>query len=255
MLMAITREVSAAFAECQLTHLPRTPIDVDKARAQHTAYEWALVEAGCTVRRLDSGPDMPDAVFIEDIAVVVAEGAILTRPGSEARRIETAGVVASLMRHGLRLQEIRSPGTLDGGDVLVLGRRVFVGLSTRTNRDGADQLTRILGGVGYTVKMVPVRGCLHLKSAVTAVAPDTVLLNPAWVPEQAFAGLSTVEVDPLEPHGANALAVGRAMIYPASFPRTAERLEHCGFRLRFVEVDELQKAEGAVTCCSLVFDL
>ena len=254
MLMAITREISAAFAECQLTHLPRTPIDVDRARAQHTAYEWALVEAGCTVRRLDSGPDMPDAVFIEDIAVVVAEGAILTRPGSEGRRIETAGVVASLARHGLRLQEIRSPGTLDGGDVLVIGRRVFVGLSTRTNRAGADQLTGILEAVGYTVKMVPVRGGLHLKSAVTAVAPDTVLINPAWVPTEAFAGLSMLDVDPREPYAANGLAVGSVLIYPAAFPRTREKLEHRDLRLRLVEVDELQKAEGAVTCCSLVFE-
>jgi len=255
MLMAITREISAAFDECQLTHLPRAPIDIDRARAQHTAYEWALVEAGCTVRRLDSGADMPDAVFVEDIAVVVAEGAILTRPGAEARRLETPGVVASLMRHGLPLQEIRSPGTLDGGDVLVVGRRVLVGLSARTNRAGADQLVGILNAVGYAVSMVPVRGCLHLKSAVTAVAPDTVLINREWVSAEAFAGLSMVDVDPLEPHAANALAVGGVVIYPTSFPRTREKLEHRDLRLRLVEVDELQKAEGAVTCCSLIFEL
>jgi dimethylargininase len=254
MLMAITREISAALDECELTYLPRVPIDVDRARAQHTAYEWALVEAGCTVRRLDSGPDMPDAVFVEDIAVVIAEGAILTRPGSEARRIETAGVVASLVRHGLRLQEIRSPGTLDGGDVLVIGRRVFVGLSARTNRAGADQLVGILDAVGYTVSMVPVRGCLHLKSAVTAIAPDTVLINREWISGEMFDGLSLVDVDPLEPHAANALAVGSIVIYPASFPRTQEKLEHRDLRLRIVEIDELQKAEGAVTCCSLVFE-
>ena len=255
MLMAITREISAAFDKCQLTHLPRAPIDLDRARAQHTAYEWALVEAGCTVRRLDSGPDMPDAVFVEDIAVVVAEGAILTRPGAEARRMETPGVVASLVRHGLPLQEIRSPGTLDGGDVLVVGRRVFVGLSARTNRAGADQLVGILNAVGYTVNMVPVHGCLHLKSAVTAVAPDTVLINREWVSAEAFAGLSMVDVDPREPHAANALAVGGVVIYPTSFPRTREKLEHLDLRLRLVEVDELQKAEGAVTCCSLIFEL
>ena len=254
MLMAITREISAAFDECQLTHLPRAPIDIDRARAQHTAYEWALVEAGCTVRRLDSGPDMPDAVFVEDIAVVLAEGAILTTPGAEARRIEAPGVVASLMRHGLPLQEIRSPGTLDGGDVLVVGRRVFVGLSARTNRAGADQLAGILVAAGYTVSTVPVRGCLHLKSAVTAVAPDTVLINREWVSAEAFAGLSMVDVDPLEPHAANALAVGGVVIYPTSFPRTREKLEHRDLRLRLVEVDELQKAEGAVTCCSLIFE-
>jgi dimethylargininase len=198
---------------------------------------------------------MPDAVFVEDIAVVVAEGAILTRPGAEARRMETPGVVASLMRHGLPLQEIRSPGTLDGGDVLVVGRRVFVGLSARTNRAGADQFVGILKVAGYTVSTVPVRGCLHLKSAVTAVAPDTVLINREWVSAGAFAGLSMVDVDPREPHAANALEVGGVVIYPTSFPRTREKLEHLDLRLRLVEVDELQKAEGAVTCCSLIFEL
>jgi dimethylargininase len=255
MLMAITREVSAAFDECQLTHLPRVPIDLDRARAQHTAYEWALVEAGCTVRRLDSGPDLPDAVFVEDIAIVVPEGAILTRPGSEARRMETPGVTASLVRHGLPLQEIRSPGTLDGGDVLVIGRRAFVGLSARTNRAGADQLVDILDAVGYAVSTVPVRGCLHLKSAVTAVAPGTVLINREWVPAEAFEGFSLVDVDSREPHAANALAVGGVVIYPAAFPRTRAILEHRNLHLRLVEVDELQKAEGAVTCCSVVFEI
>ena len=255
MLMAITRDISAAFNECALTHLPRVPIDLDRARAQHTAYEWALVDAGCTVRRIDSGPEMPDAVFVEDIAVVTDEGAIIARPGAASRRVETAAVVDSLVRHGRPLQQIRGPGTLDGGDVLVVGRRAFVGFSARTNRTGVEQLTGILEAVGYTVCTVPVRGCLHLKSAVTAVAPDTVLINRQWVPAEVFAGLSLLDVDPLEPHAANALAVGDVVIYPAAFPRTGEVLRHRGLRPRLVEVDELQKAEGAVTCCSLIFEL
>ena len=151
-IMPITLEISAAAPTCR-----RVPIDVDRARAQHTAYEWALVEAGCTVRRLDSGPDMPDAVFVEDIAVVIAEGAILSRPGSEARRIETAGVVASLVRHGLPLQEIRSPGTLDGGDVLV-DRPPRLRRSLRAHQQAlpSTSSSAILDAVGYTVSMVPV---------------------------------------------------------------------------------------------------
>ena len=163
MLMAITREVSAALQGCELTHLERVPIDLERARAQHAAYEWALVEAGCTVRRLDSGPDMPDAVFVEDIAVVLYEGAIICRPGAESRRVETAGVEESLARHGRALRHITDPGTLDGGDVLVIGRQVFVGSSARTNRAGIDQLAGIIEPAGYTVRVVPVTGCLHLK--------------------------------------------------------------------------------------------
>lgn len=255
MLMAITREISSAFEQCQLTHLPRTPIDIDRARAQHTAYEWALVDLGCTVRRVDSGPDMPDAVFVEDIAVVFPEGAVITRPGAESRRVETPVVAETLARHGLPLKEIVDPGTLDGGDVLVIGRQVFVGASARTNPAGIDQLRRLLKKPGYTVRVVPIERCLHLKSAATAVATDTILINRDWLPEKAFEGFTLIDVDPDEPHGANALLVGKVVVYPAAFPKTRARLESRGLHVRTVEVDELAKAEGGVTCCSLVFDV
>jgi dimethylargininase len=255
MLMAITREISASFQECELTHLERVPIDLDRARAQHTAYEWALVEAGCTVRRLDSAAEMPDAVFVEDIAVVLNEGAVICRSGAESRRAETPNVQEVLERHGRPVQHITAPGTLDGGDVLVIGRKVYVGSSARTNRAGIDQLAWMLKPVGYEVQAVPVRGCLHLKSAATAIAPDTVLINREWVPADAFADLSLLDIDPQEPYGANALAIANVIIYPTAFPRTRERMERRGLRVRPVDVDELQKAEGAVTCGSLVFSL
>ena len=266
MLMAITREVSSAFDRCQLTHLPRAPIDIERARVQHAAYEWALVELGCTVRRLDSGADMPDAVFVEDLAVVFPEGAVITRPGADSRRVETPAVAAALGRHGLPLREIEAPGTLDGGDVLVLGRQVFVGASARTNAAAIDQMRRLLEPLDYRVGAVPVRGCLHLKSAVTAVGAGTVLINRQWVAARAFDGLTLVEVDPAEPHAANALwlagqrgsalpSVGDVVVYPAAFPKTRARLERHGLRVRTIEVDELAKAEGGVTCCSVIFDV
>jgi dimethylargininase len=198
---------------------------------------------------------MPDAVFVEDIAVAIEEGVVITRPGAASRRVETAAIVTALVRHGRPLQQIQSPGTLDGGDVLVVGRLVFVGFSARTNRSGVEQLTSILEPLGYDVRTVPVRGCLHLKSAVTAVSEDTVLINRAWVPAEIFEGLSVVDIDPQEPHAANALAVGGMVIYPTTFPRTLEILKHRALRMRPVEVDELQKAEGAITCCSLVFEM
>jgi dimethylargininase len=255
MRIALTRDISPAFDACVLTHLPRVPIDVQRARAQHDAYEWALVEAGCTVRRLDSRSDMPDSVFVEDIAVVLDEGAILARPGDESRRVETQGIAVALGRHGRSFRQIVSPGTLDGGDVLVVGRRAFVGLSARTNVDGATQAAQIFGSFGYDVQMVPVQGCLHLKSAATAVSSDTVLINRDWVSGAPFAGFRLVDVDAREPHAANALRIGDAVIYSSAFPRTAEQLEGLGLRLRLVDVDELHKAEGAVTCCSLIFEV
>ena len=254
MWFGLTREISSAFEDCQLTHVPRTVIDVHRARAQHDAYEWALVELGCTIRRLDSTAEMPDSVFIEDTAVVLSQEAVIARPGAESRRSETPLVADALSRFGLRLRHIEEPGTLDGGDVLVIGRQVFVGASARTNAAGIDQLRRILTRIGYKVRTVPIEHCLHLKTAATMVGPGTLLINPDWVPADVFAGLTLVEVDPGEPHAANALLVGETVVYAEAFPRTRARLERHGLRVKSVTVDEIAKAEGGVSCCSLVFD-
>ena len=259
MIMAITREISPAFQDCQLTHLARAPIDLDRARAQHADYEWALVEAGCTVRRLHATADMPDSVFVEDIAVVFEQLTVITRPGAAARRVETPAVVEALERlqsvSYMPMFTIEAPGTVDGGDVLVAGRRVFVGLSERTNQAGIDQMRDIVQQADYTVTGVPVRECLHLKSAVTAVAPDRLLINRDWTDAGVFAGLDLIDIHPEEPHAANAAVVGDRLLYPQAFPRTRERLEKLGFRVRSVDVSELAKAEGAVTCCSLLVNV
>lgn len=265
MLFALTRAVSPAFDRCQLTYLPRVPIDLERARRQHDAYEWALVELGCTVRRLDSAPEMPDSVFVEDTAVVFPEGAVITRPGAEARRLETPAVAGALARLGVPQHHIVAPGTLDGGDVLVVDRRVFIGVSARTNVEGSDQMRRLIEPLGYTACAVPIDGCLHLKSAATVVAPQTLLINRDWVRADAFAGLTLIDVDPAEPHAANALRLAGpkepalrddgVVVYPAAFPKTRRRLERHGLRVRPVEVDELAKAEGGVTCCSLIVEL
>jgi dimethylargininase len=252
MLVAMTREISPAITRCELTHQPRVAIDLELARAQHEEYEQCLVSAGCTVERLRTAADLPDSVFVEDIAVVVAELAVVTRPGAEPRRRETSAVVEALEKYRA-LQRIEPPATLDGGDVLVMGRHVFVGRSRRTNAKGIEQLRGILAACGYTVQSVPVDGCLHLKSAVTAVSDDTVLVNRRWVPIDAFSDLAVLDVHPSEPWGANALRIDGDIIYPTAFPRTRARLEARGLHVRTVDVGELAKAEGAVTCCSLVF--
>jgi len=254
MWFAITREISTAFQECQLAYLPRVTIDLERARAQHDAYEWALVELGCTVRRVDSNADIPDSVFVEDTAIVFREGAVIARPGAESRRAETPAVAEALTRFGLSHRDIQEPGTLDGGDVLVVGRDVFVGASGRTNAAGINQLRHIITRLGYRVRAVPVQHCLHLKSAVTLVAPNTLLVNRNWVAADAFGDLRLIDVDDDEPHAANALLVGDVVICAAVFPKTRTRLEQHGVRVKVVEVDEITKAEGGVTCCSLVFE-
>jgi dimethylargininase len=184
--------------------------------------------------------------------LVFDEMAVITRPGAVSRRAET-GAVAEALHVYRPLLHIDEPATLDGGDVLRIGRCVYVGSSARSNADGIAQLRRLLAPKGYSVQAVALRDCLHLKSAVTQVARDTVLINPAWVDAAVFAGYRQIEVDPNEPHAANALLIGDALIYPTNFPRTRERLENAGIRVVAVDVGELQKAEGAVTCCSLLF--
>lgn len=248
---ALTRAISPGIAAGELTHLERTPIDVEAARAQHAAYARALAALGCAVHEVEPAPEHPDSVFIEDTAVVLDEIAVITRPGAESRRGETAAVERALAP--LRpLARIAAPGTLDGGDVLVVGRRAFAGRTGRTNDEGIAQLRAALAPHGYSVEAVDVTGCLHLKTAVTAVDDRTVLVNPAWIGADALAGLDRIEVDPAEPMGANVVRVGDSLLYGASYPRTRARLEARGYAPLCVDASELAKAEGAVTCCSLV---
>ncbi len=249
--IAFTREVSPSIVDCELTHLARTPIDVATARAQHHAYEQLLASLACDVRRVAPAPEHPDAVFIEDTAVVFDELAVIARPGAESRRAETPAVEAAL--GALRpVAHITAPGTLDGGDVLTVGRSVFVGRTGRTNDEGIAQLRTALAPHGYEVHGVDITGCLHLKTAVTAVDDATVLLNPEWVDPAVLARFRVVEVDPAEPMGANVLRIGEQLVYGASYPRTQARLSALGYALHTVDASELAKAEGAVTCCSLV---
>lgn len=251
--VALTREVSAGLADCELTHLERMAIDVARAREQHDAYEAVLRSLGCEVRRLGTTDALADSVFVEDQAVVVDELAIITRPGAESRRAEAPAIIEALRPHR-RLVFLEAPATLDGGDVLVTGKDVFVGRSSRTNEAGIAQLTAALAPHGYRVAALTVTGCLHLKSAITAPTDDTFLLNPAWVtPPPGDRRL--LHVDPREPHAANVLRLGDALVFPASFPATADRLVQLGCKVNAVELGELQKAEGAVTCCSLVFSI
>ena len=252
MWTAITRDVSPSLGGCELSFVTRTEIDVVRATAQHGDYRAALESLGCRVITLPAEADLPDAVFVEDVALVFDEVAVMTRPGAESRRAEGDSVAAVLAAFR-PLLSIEAPGTLDGGDVLRIGRNVYVGEAARSNAEGIAQLRGILSQFRYSVQSVPTRDCLHLKSAVTQVAEDTLLVNPAWLDSSVFADCRLVEIDPAEQHAANALRIGDRVLYPSCFPRTRQRLEAAGIAVTTVDVSELQKAEGAVTCCSLVF--
>ena len=254
MLLAITRAVSRSVINCELTHLARTPIDVERARQQHALYEAALRDLGLAVLSLPEQPDLPDSVFVEDTALVLDECAVILRPGAESRRPETPSI-ERVLSYYRTLFHIEGPARVDGGDILRVGKDIYIGRSTRSDSNAAEQLQAILEPFGYRLHPVLVTGCLHLKSAVTQMGPETLLINPAWVDKSQFAGVKFIETDASEAYAANALRLGDAIIYPGDFPRTQVRLEQAGIHLVTVPADELAKAEGAVTCCSLILNV
>jgi dimethylargininase len=256
-LLALTRAVPPSIGRCELTHLQREPIDYARAVAQHARYEAALTDLGCRVERLPEAPDLPDSVFVEDAAVIFDDLAILMRPGAVSRRPEVEAMAAALAPHR-PLAFIEAPGTMDGGDVLVTPGKVFVGISGRTNEEGVRQLRALVDAHGFDVLAVPVTGCLHLKSAVTSasIPPSggrgALLINPDWVDPAYFGGFELIDVDPSEPAAANVLRVGDCVICAEEHPKTRERLSVRGFVTRSVPAGELAKAEGGVTCCSVL---
>jgi len=252
-LTAITRSVSSSIAHCELSFIERKPIDLEKARAQHRAYEALLAKFGAKVISLPEERELPDSMFVEDPAIVLDEVAVICSPGSEARRKEVPSLATALEPHR-KLAYVKVPGTLEGGDVLRVGRKLFAGFTQRSNPEGIRQLAVIAGQYGYDLTAVPVNGCLHLKSAVTYMGKNTLLGNRAWFQWKRFEGFEWVDVDPAEPHAGNALAIGEVAVFPASFPKTRGRIEAKGFRLEPLDISELQKAESGLTCSSLLFD-
>jgi dimethylargininase len=250
---ALCRAVSPAIADCELSFIGREPINVALAHLQHGEYVECLKKLGVTVIELPAEPSLPDSVFVEDTVLLFDELAVLTRPGAESRRAEVDAIAPAVQAVRAQVERISEPGTMDGGDVLRIGKRVFVGLSQRSNQAAIDQLADMLKPFGYSVTAVPMQECLHLKSAVTAISDDSVLINPDWVDATYFTEYRQIHVAQSEPHAANVVRAGDAMLMPANFPETEILLRTAGFAVHTVDVSELQKAEGAVTCCSVLF--
>jgi dimethylargininase len=245
---AFTRAVSPRLLECQLTHLERVPIDAAKATEQHAAYEEALRGAGFDIVRLPDLPDDPDAVFIEDTALLLGEHAVITRPGVASRADETDSTAEGLAGH-FEIHRLRS-GHLDGGDVLRIGKRLYVGTSTRTDEAGIAALSDVLRPLGYEVVAAKAGACLHLKTGATFVGDGALLYDASAIDPSQFVGVEPLAVD--EPAAANCVRAGDRLILPAGNPRTAEALRRRGFTVVEVDVSELQKAEAGVTCMSLI---
>jgi dimethylargininase len=253
MLIAITRAVSPAINDCEIGFIERHPIDLAQANQQHRLYQECLAELGAAVTSLPAEPDYPDSVFVEDPAVVVDEVAIMTRMGAESWRGESDSLARALQRYR-PLRWLREPATLEGGDVMRIGRTLYVGRSHRTNQDGIDQLAQELGALGYSVVTVTVRGALHLKTACCYLGDGTILANRQWLDLEPLSQYRVIDVAPGEDRAANVLALGGKVIMPDCFPATAEILTAAGFKVRPLNVTELMKAESGVTCSSLIFD-
>ncbi len=249
MLTAIARAVSPTIGDCELTYLEREAVDITRAREQHRAYEACLAELSVQVISLPAEPEYPDAVFVEDAAIVLDEIAVMTRLGAESRRGEAKSLARALEPYR-PLRWLREPATLDGGDVMQAGKTLFVGVTSRSNASGIAQLASEVEPFGYRVRPVVVRGCLHLKSACSYIG-DAVLVHRPSVDEAAFAGVQLVDVP--EECGANVLMVGDTVLVSVAAPRTAELLSRLGRQVRLLDNSELMKAEGALTCCSLIF--
>lgn len=246
---ALVRYPGPRLAAGIVTHITRRPIDVNRARRQHEAYVAALAAAGWRIRPLSPADDQPDAVFVEDTVVVCDDLAVLARPGARQRRAEVPGAEKAVRELGLEIARIEVPGTLDGGDVLQVGDTVYVGRSGRTNEDAFCQVARLLGGLGRRVVSVPVTGCLHLKSAMTALPDGTLIGLPGQVDTSVLPGLRVAP----EPAGAHVLPLGEnRVLLAASAFRTADRLAADGYDVTRVDISEFEALEGCVTCLSVL---
>jgi dimethylargininase len=251
-VIAITRPVSPSLADCELTHLDRVSIDVERAAAQHAAYESLLASLGAVVVRAAAAPDHPDAVFVEDTAIVLDEIAVMMSMGAASRRPEPAGIEPEL-RKFRQIERITLPASIDGGDVVRVGGMLFVGLSSRTNVAAVNRLTEIGQRFGYEVAAVRMHDCLHLKSGCTALPDDRLLINPNWVESDDLGGFELIHVPDDEPWAADVLSINGRVCMSAAFPRTADLVRSLGFEVRGIDLSEFAKAEGGVTCMSLVF--
>ena len=252
MWMAVTRAVSPALGNCDLEYLHRREVDVARAIEQHARYEAALAALGATIVRAPAEPALPDSVFVEDPAIVLDEVAVLTAMRSPVRARETE-TLATLLGRYRPLRRLKEPAILEGGDVLRIGRRIFVGCSSRSNAAGVAQLAAEIEPLGYSVHPVEVRGCLHLKTGCCYLGNGTLLANRGWIDMRPFEGFVILETPAAEPYAANVISAGSAVLMAAGFPQTAAVLDEAGWSVETVDISEFSKAEAGLTCMSILF--
>ncbi len=253
MLRAITHVVSPAIGRCELTYLEREPINFNLAARQHEEYCGLLAYCGAEVTKLSASLAYPDCSFVEDTAIVLDEVAIITSMGAASRRSETLAIETELAKRR-EIAHIQLPATIEGGDVLRMGRKVFVGLSSRTNAEGFAELARILKPLGYDAVPVHVKSSLHLTTACSSIDDETVLLNPRWADAAPFEDFKLVHTPKDEPWAANTVRIGNAICLEANFPRTIELVQKFHSRIEVLDISEFRKAEAGLSCLSIIFE-
>ena len=254
MLLVITHLPSPALQECELTFVQSEPISIEKANRQHQDYCAMLERCGAKVITLDKNLSLPDSVFVEDPIIVLDEIAVLASMGVESRRKESEAL-ATFFKNYRTIQHIALPARMEGGDVLKVGKTLFVGDSARTNKEGIQALEVILKPFGYRVIPVKVTGCLHLKTGVTALDDTTLIINPKWVDESAFQGFRKLSVPSEEPFGANVLRIGDTLCMNEAFPKSIELVKALGYQIESVNISEFVKAEAGLTCMSVLMEV
>jgi len=252
MQIALTHSVSPSIGRCELSFVERKPINYEMAVKQHEHYCAALSNCGIKVIELSVNRSYPDSTFIEDTAVVVDEIAIMASMGVDSRRGEIRGIELELAKYR-EIARIQPPATLEGGDVLLVGKQVFVGLTPRTNQAGVDSLRTVLEPFGYQISSVAVRDCLHLKSACTAINNHTLLVNPHWIELKPFRDFRIITVPEQEPWAANSLHINHTTYLHAGFSKMVTLLRSLGFSVKTINISELLKAEAGLTCSSIRF--
>jgi dimethylargininase len=249
---AIARKPGPNFAQGLTTAVNEEPPKYELLFTQHEAYVAALKSIGLEVILLDALPDHPDAYFVEDTAVVASNVAVITNPGADARRGEEETIAPVLARYR-KTEKIQPPGTVDGGDVLQVDNHFFIGISERTNHEGAGQLSHILKSYGYTYTTVTVGEGLHFKSSVNYVGQNTLLVTDDFAGNNQLKGYDTIVVDSVESYAANSLFINDHILIPRGYSDTRKKLEVLGSKIIELDTSEVRKMDGGLTCMSLRF--
>jgi dimethylargininase len=249
---AIVRRPSRRIADGEVTHIDRIPMDVDLAMTQYEQYLQTLQSLGVELIFADESPDHPDGLFVEDALFMVGDVGVLTRPGAPSRTGEVESIAELIRALSITSVSIPAPHTLDGGDVLVVGKHIFVGVSTRTTMGAIDSLRVLIASTGFQVVPVTVTGCLHLKTAITRLPDDSLIAVAAFVDTSVFTLHGFRVHETAEETGGDVLCIGNIVVLPLNAPATAQQIASLGFDVRPIDVSELQKIEAGVTCMSVL---